>query len=570
MRSKKFIASAMVFSTLLLGCPRLTDRAVADTDPVSLPVNDVRLNVGELRLLAGGRSASLYATILPNDATNKEIRWASSDPTVATIVDGQVTPLREGSSTITVTTTDGDKSDACLLTVTTPLLRLSPGTALDVSNLNGVNGYALFTVKPGDKPESNGALLPSYSGYVATTQGASSGIAAPDYGSIISDGGNYQSSNSIFSEKYVVLDEMLRHGENAALLSQNKQYNPAKNTLQAQASVEIGTALLGLNIIDFSDYSYKPINATCRKISAYAYFYIEDGYESTLSGYLDWYADAFDAIHAIENEKFGVENDVDANGRVNIIFSHYITGGVLGYFNFIDKYPSSTYPYSNTGDFFYITADRGRQGNYVLGTLAHEFQHMIYFDQHYNNGVPSTFTWLNEALSQAAEYYTGYTANHLSWIKSFLKDDWRKLCLTRWTSANYGYGAVFIRYIIDQYGDSSIKSMCSTDKTGIAAVEAATRADFNAIFHDFSQALVVSGTGASSNALYNFKTLSLKNIQHTGRGGLLPFDEALMSGDSENLALSPYCLFFKRLSGSYGTLELAGDSYAGTVFGLND
>ena len=81
----------------------------------------------------------------------------------------------------------------------------------------------------------------------------------------------------------------------------------------------------------------------------------------------------------------------------------------MGYFYSVDKYPKATYTQSNEGDIFYMTTDAGYQGDIVNGTLAHEFQHMIYFDQHYNRGVTSTYTWLNEALSQAAEYYTGYT-----------------------------------------------------------------------------------------------------------------------------------------------------------------
>ncbi|MGE5549260.1 MAG: hypothetical protein ACM3ZC_01855 [Bacteroidota bacterium] len=92
--------------------------------------------------------------------------------------------------------------------------------------------------------------------------------------------------------------------------------------------------------------------------------------------------------------------------------------------------------------------------------------------------------------------------------------------MTHWTSDNYGYGAVYIRYLIDQYGETAIKNMCATDKVGVAAVEAATGTDFNTIFNNFTRALVLSGTGGSTNPLYAFTTLDLQTVQPNGRGGL--------------------------------------------------
>ncbi|MCE5256178.1 MAG: hypothetical protein LLF89_04945, partial [Spirochaetaceae bacterium] len=233
-----------------------------------------------------------------------------------------------------------------------------------------------------------------------------------------------------------------------------------------------------------------------------------------------------------------------------------------------DKYSSTTYSDSNEGDIFYMTTDTAYQGNIIKGTLAHEFQHMIYFDQHYNLGTTSSYTWLNEALSQAAEYYNGYTDNHLAWIESFLGNDWPGLSLTYWTSSNYGYGAIFIRYLIDQYGDTAIKNMCSTDKIGIAAVEAATGASFNTIFTNFTRALVMSGTGDSSDSRFNFTTLDLRSIQSTGRGGLLPYTTTLVAGNNYNGSLYPYEIAFNKWSGSFGTIKLTGTNFYGTAFGL--
>ncbi len=61
----------------------------------------------------------LEATITPEDATNQNVSWSSSDESVASVdEDGLVTAVAEGSATITVTTEDGSYTASCSITVT--------------------------------------------------------------------------------------------------------------------------------------------------------------------------------------------------------------------------------------------------------------------------------------------------------------------------------------------------------------------------------------------------------------------------------------------------------------------
>ena len=78
----------------------------------------VTLDQSTLSMTAGGASTTLVATIAPADATNQNINWSTSDANVA-LVDGvgKVTPIAEGSATITVTTVDGGKTATCAVTV---------------------------------------------------------------------------------------------------------------------------------------------------------------------------------------------------------------------------------------------------------------------------------------------------------------------------------------------------------------------------------------------------------------------------------------------------------------------
>lgn len=81
-------------------------------------VTAVALNQSSLSLTAGGATATLVAAITPANADNLNINWSTSNANVA-LVDGVgvVTPIAEGSATITVTTVDGGFTDSCDVTV---------------------------------------------------------------------------------------------------------------------------------------------------------------------------------------------------------------------------------------------------------------------------------------------------------------------------------------------------------------------------------------------------------------------------------------------------------------------
>jgi len=64
-----------------------------------------------------GESFTLTATVAPNDASDKTISWSTSNSNVATVADGVVTTKAVGTATITVTTTDGNKTATCDVTV---------------------------------------------------------------------------------------------------------------------------------------------------------------------------------------------------------------------------------------------------------------------------------------------------------------------------------------------------------------------------------------------------------------------------------------------------------------------
>ena len=83
----------------------------------TLPVESVTLDKTTATIEVD-EALQLKATVLPTDAANKNVVWTSSDATVATVVDGLVTGLKEGTTTITATSEyDNTKLATCVITV---------------------------------------------------------------------------------------------------------------------------------------------------------------------------------------------------------------------------------------------------------------------------------------------------------------------------------------------------------------------------------------------------------------------------------------------------------------------
>ena len=113
------------------------------------PVTGVNLDQHFLTLADGGASATLTATVLPAGATNKAVTWSSSDEDVAAVVGGVVSPVAEGTATITVTTDDGGFEDTCAVTVDPSGSTIAPtGVTLDQSVLTLYVGGASATLTP--------------------------------------------------------------------------------------------------------------------------------------------------------------------------------------------------------------------------------------------------------------------------------------------------------------------------------------------------------------------------------------------------------------------------------------
>ena len=83
----------------------------------TVPVSDIQLSHTSLDLQEG-ETAQLIATVIPSDATDKNVVWNSDTPSVATVdQSGLVTAVSSGTAIITATAQDGGKTASCTVSV---------------------------------------------------------------------------------------------------------------------------------------------------------------------------------------------------------------------------------------------------------------------------------------------------------------------------------------------------------------------------------------------------------------------------------------------------------------------
>jgi len=117
--------------------------------------------------LAIGETGSVTSEVSPENAADKSVTYSSSDETIATVDNtGKITGVAEGSAIITVTTTDGGKTDTSTITVKEPVINvtgvtISPTT---VSVKVGATTQLSTTVSPDNATNKSVTYLSSNTG----------------------------------------------------------------------------------------------------------------------------------------------------------------------------------------------------------------------------------------------------------------------------------------------------------------------------------------------------------------------------------------------------------------------
>ncbi|MEK5417431.1 Ig-like domain-containing protein [Paenibacillus sp. FSL L8-0708] len=151
LRTLEITPAANAFGTSVISV-KVSDGALSNTYTFNVTVNNtgdvivtgVTLDKPSLSLTEGEVGDTLSAVIAPANATNKTVNWSSSDENVATVVNGVVTPVGEGTAVITVTTTDGSFTASSVVNVSAPIPPVVDvtGVKLDQETLDLTAGEA--------------------------------------------------------------------------------------------------------------------------------------------------------------------------------------------------------------------------------------------------------------------------------------------------------------------------------------------------------------------------------------------------------------------------------------------
>ncbi|HBY21352.1 MAG TPA: hypothetical protein DEG71_10185 [Clostridiales bacterium] len=153
---------------------------------INLDEENISMNVGD--------SDILTVTITPDNATNQNITWSSSDESIVTVnSEGEIEGISSGDVTITATTKDGNKKATCEITVVTveddiPIVNVE-SVSLDrkiISMKVGENETLTATINPNDATNKNliwdsnneSVLTVDQSGRIAAVSSGSSDITA--------------------------------------------------------------------------------------------------------------------------------------------------------------------------------------------------------------------------------------------------------------------------------------------------------------------------------------------------------------------------------------------------------
>ena len=250
-----------------------------------------------------------------------------------------------------------------------------------------------------------------------------------------------------------------------------------RNYLGSQSGLSEDRVFYAQMINNGNIYGWFNIPAHLLKVSDNLAIYLQNG--QNVSAYaLNKLAQEFDYHYTSMTNIYGTHSDIDANGKIIILLMDINkTKGsgnqVLGYFNPSDMHGN------NKGEILYMDiSNANNKTDNAIGTIIHEFQHLINYSYVISGERNEMSSWLNEALSESTSilfnkatvesriegfnninYYCFYTWDIPTNISNNNKNN---------THVNYPSDSVFMNWLYQKNGsnDSIFKTIASSKELG--------------------------------------------------------------------------------------------------------
>ncbi len=296
-----------------------------------------------------------------------------------------------------------------------------------------------------------------------------------------------------------------------------------RNYLGSQSGLSEDRVFYAQMINNGNTYGWFNIPAHLLKVSDNLAIYMQTtfftSYKENISSYaLNKLAQEFDYYYTSMTNIYGTHSDIDANGKIIILLMDINkTKGsgnqVLGYFNPSDMHGN------NKGEILYMDiSNANNKTDNAIGTIIHEFQHLINYSYVISGERNEMSSWLNEALSESTSILFNKTTAE-SRIEEFNKKNY--YCFYTWyapeqkvtnetngvtvnSTFNYPSASVFMHWLYQKNGSNgsifqtiaSPKGLSDYNKVLSAAKEISglSGATWDSLLLDWMSEIVTNGS----------------------------------------------------------------------------
>ncbi|HEX6750163.1 MAG TPA: Ig-like domain-containing protein [Longimicrobium sp.] len=378
----------------------------------------------------------------------------------------------------------------------------------------------------------------------------------------------------------------------------------------------------------------EPVYHPARQVASAAHVAIYEDLNNPSGGFTaaeyQSIADEFEAkIYPTDIANFGTPTDLDANGKVIILYTRAVNeltppgAGFIygGFFYERDLFPRTetsqfqACPTSNLAEMFYLLSvdptgsinghvrDKAYVRESTLSTTAHELQHLINHSRRlYVTHAPAETLWLDEGLSHVAEELVYYAESGRSPRQNLGQaqilasqaqlDDFNEFMIQNtvryreylrapapnspWANNDEletrGATWSYLRYLADRKGGSEPAfwaALVNSSTTGIGNLNAATGTDATAWARDWAVSNYTDDAGFTTGAQFTQPSWNYRDIfKNSGLGGTYPLQVSTLGAGTTGVSVkagSAAYLKFGVAAGQQGDIRVAPSG--GTVAG---
>ena len=321
----------------------------------------------------------------------------------------------------------------------------------------------------------------------------------------------------------------------------------------------------------FDSFKREEITASLQLIGKNAYFYVDLQWLNALNieerkivrqALQDLELEFSQRIYPELTSVFGSERKpgIDNNEQITILI--HPMNMAAGYIRIADGYSRIEIPDSNQKEMVYLCSDFVHT-SFAPSYLAHEFMHLITFNQKNQLRNVKEEVWLNEARAEYAPSLLGYDeqnkisnlSERITVFKNYPFDS-----LTEWNNkeADYGVINILMQYLVEHYGIKILVDSLQSPYIGIPSLNFALakngfEQNFEDIFANWLIAVLANDCSLGNNYCYQSQTLEdLKIVPSVNFLPLQGQSSLSVSQTTENWAGN----WFKFVGGRKGALKV--------------